>query len=151
MRVKKIPLITPNGRSCEQRAYDAMKHRLWAATGEMRANYLYLAEDTEEVPVAFVAAGVVRALALVENELVVLLQKPLQEHAQDGPPRCWCEPGGHASSCHSIWAALLHASAHEPELRDHRTHSEHDHRGQKHMTRMPVCFLGGTGNLLAGP
>ncbi len=71
MRVKKIPLITPNGRSCKQRAYDAIKHRLWAATGEMRASS-YLAEDTEEVPVAFVAAGVVRALALVENELVVL-------------------------------------------------------------------------------
>ncbi len=134
MRVKKIPLITPKGRSCKQRDYDAINHRLWAAMGKTRADS-HLAENTEEVPVAFVAAGVVRALALVKNELVVLQQKPLHEHAQDGPPRSCCEPRGRASSCNSIWAALLHASAHEPELRDHCTHSEHDHRGQKHACR----------------
>ena len=47
----------------------------------------HLANDAEEVPIALVAAGVVRAFALIEHELVVLQQKPLHEHAQDGPPR----------------------------------------------------------------
>jgi len=74
----------------------------------------HLADDAEEVLVAFVATSVVRALALVTLELVVSQQEPLRQHPQEGPPRSRRKPRGRANcSRYSICTAPLDAPTHE--------------------------------------